>query len=293
MRPDPISFRARNHSEHPTAFTLIELLVVIAVIAILASLLLPAMARAKDGAHRVVCLSNVKQLTLGWLLYEQDTGRLAPTAGGPWSGDPTNPGWTAGWMAWSPAEWADMRTNVQMLMSPGSGKIGPYVGATGVYRCPADRSGMVKGTQSAPYRVRSYAMNAAIGIRSTVDPEMVLSFYKSSDFRAIAPSNVYVFIEEHPLTIDDGRFDLMWPASLGSEIWTAYPATRHGKAGPLGFADGHVEIRRWVESSTIPDPAQLSRTWQYPVPGSRDFRWLYERARAYGFNGPQSDGGGQ
>jgi type II secretory pathway pseudopilin PulG len=47
---------------------LIELLVVVAVIGILASLLLPGMARAKDGAHRIVCLINVRQLMLGWLL---------------------------------------------------------------------------------------------------------------------------------------------------------------------------------------------------------------------------------
>ncbi len=179
-----------------------------------------------------------------------------------------------------------MRTNTDMLMSPGSGKIGPYVGASGVYRCPGDRSGMVKGTQQAPFRVRSYTMNAAIGVRSTRDPEEVLSFYKASDFRSLAPGNVYVFLEEHPLTLDDGRFDLMWPASVGSEIWSGYPATRHGKAGPLGFADGHVEIRKWVEPSTIPDPDELRRSWQHLVPGSRDFRWLYERTRAYGFNGP-------
>ena len=120
-------------------FTLIELLVVIAIVAILASLLLPGMARARDGAHRVVCQSNMKQLMLGWMLYEEETGRLAPTASGALSGDPTNPGWTAGWMGYRcPPEWVQMRTNLDMLMSPGAGKIGPYVKGAGVFRCPAD-----------------------------------------------------------------------------------------------------------------------------------------------------------
>lgn len=59
-------------------FTLIELLVVIAIIAILAALLLPALASAKLRAQRINCVSNLKQLTLAALMYENDTGSLFP-----------------------------------------------------------------------------------------------------------------------------------------------------------------------------------------------------------------------
>ena len=125
-----------NSARQPGGFTLIELLVVIAIIAILAAILFPAFARARENARRASCGSNLKQLGLGFLQYAQDSdehfpcGIAAPVAG--------NNGGLFDGVGWG-------------------GEIYSYVKSGQVYTCPSDTTLPGTGTQ-----VVSYGYNAAI-----------------------------------------------------------------------------------------------------------------------------------
>jgi prepilin-type N-terminal cleavage/methylation domain-containing protein len=218
-------------------FTVIELLVVIAIIALLSGLLLPVLARTKVRAQAIQCLSNGRQLTIAWHLYAANNNDLLVynnRVGG--AG-----GWVDGTMTWASSP---DNTNLTLLANA---LLGPYSGGNlGIYHCPADRS--IGAGMTAP-RVRSISMNAFVGNQGPGVKRLTSTntqFVKLGDFRA--PDMIYVFVDEHPDSINDGFF--VGQGDVPNQ-WTDLPASYHDGAGCFSFADGHSEIHKWVDAITL------------------------------------------
>ena len=240
---------APGRSLRTDGFTLIELLVVIAIIAILAAMLLPALSRAKAKAQGIKCMSNTKQLTLGWLLFAGDHGdELMP-----------NPGWCGGSMLWgnNPGN-----TNWQILVDPTQSAMADYIKQYMVYKCPSDTRDAANGV-----RVRSVSMNGTVGGHSATvlgtNPNPPGRTYygsgapapensgalKMSDLDSPGPANIYVILDEQADSLSalngDATFSFDPGASPSSEYWRDLPGSYHNGACCLSFADGHSEIHKW------------------------------------------------
>lgn len=242
-----------RRKQTPSGFTLIELLVVIAIIAILASMLLPALARAKQKGWQAKCLSNVKQLSLAWKLYADDNREvLVPNA-------------PVGNNTWCPGQedWFAQAANTDQAIFRAC-MLSPYMANQfAAYKCPGDNIPSANGQ-----RIRSYSMNGQFGPVSVSyeygpngpgpqDYSQLHTYKKMTDVVSPSPANIFVFCDESMNSLDDAY--LQCP-TVGSGQIPNQPANYHLAGCCFAFADGHGEPHRWVDSlATVP--------YKYPTHG--------------------------
>jgi prepilin-type N-terminal cleavage/methylation domain-containing protein/prepilin-type processing-associated H-X9-DG protein len=215
------------------AFTLIELLVVIAIIAILAAILFPVFAQAREKARSAACLSNAKQIALAVEMYAQDYDETL--IWNPWAGGEKNK--TAGCVD-------HPLTSFIVLLQP-------YIKNVGVWKCPSfagqklsDHANYAKSLDPTVYKQIGYGFNERI-VGDQCRPRTIASLKNSpSEVAIIADANFpwgsWFGTEE----LVNGQKDFFW--CLGKNGWL-YGLPRHMGGIHFVYADGHAKFGRPTE----------------------------------------------
>ncbi len=213
------------------AFTLIELLVVFAIIAILAAILFPVFAQAKEAAKSTSCLSNTKQIALALTLYANDEDDKLPAAtehdGGNSSGELEGQTWL---------------DSVQ-----------PYIKARLLYRCPSDSSSLWGRTDDP--RLSSYGLNAYVTYNHEPYFGPSLSSFTHPSETILAAELADTVSEDHFMPMYWGNPSKPVDADKQDEQWDpatrlpkALSITRHHGGANYPFSDGHAKYMKFEQT---------------------------------------------
>ena len=245
---------------------------VIAIIAILASMLLPALAKSKTKAQGIYCLNNLKTMQLAWLMYAHDNDDWIP--GNLWS-ERSERNWVSGWLDFSDNN--SENTNTLMLLDHKRfAQLGIYTKTAAAYKCPADRI-MVKNGGVLRPRVRSISMSGWMGPNAPAWNSDFTVFAKTIQIVKPSPSQALVFLDEREDSIDDGYYAVNMIKGAGAQL-VNFPGSFHNGAGGLTFADGHAEIHKWLDPRTVPPFKKGQKREFTNMSNNRDLAWLQDHA---------------
>jgi prepilin-type N-terminal cleavage/methylation domain-containing protein/prepilin-type processing-associated H-X9-DG protein len=296
-----------NHAALTRGFTLIELLVVIAIIAILAAMLLPSLARAKQKALGIQCMSNHKQLATAWRLYTDDSNDTLPYASTinlppDQSNWPDKYAWSGAHMDFDPANRTNWDPTFDLMNRP----LWPYGKNLGIYRCPSDRS-MITVNGVAKPRILTMSMNLYVGGFAPyiaagepppngtdggwafAHPYMVYNKLSSLVSPKGPPDKIFVFLDMREDRVNWSNFMVDMTGYVGGPTpnpaaytWTTdMPAFYHNNSGGFSFADGHSEIHKWLEPKTLTPLNDGGNPTSAPAiadPRSRDIAWMQDHS---------------
>jgi len=181
-----------------------------------------------------------------------------------------------------------------LLLDPKKGALlGKYLQNAEVFKCPADMSTVRIGKETLP-RIRSISMSQSFGRNPTqgggagqwLPYSTYLNYVKEGDMANPGPSNLFVFLDEHPNSINDAAFAVKCDTRGSGARMIDWPASFHNGAAGFAFGDGHAEIKKWQDKRTIvphknsngmpSPPGGLNRA----APNSPDVEWMQDRASA-------------